>query len=100
MKKEQNEGGSWAICLECQGRGKKSQRLSKKVRLHYQRALEQFEKTKGDGTPPIRPKGHLYSCLNCQGSGLVHSASFPMPDNENYPHVAIIGGGIGGVALW
>src|SRR5690606_35301432 len=33
------------------------------------------------------------------GSGLVPSASFPIADKETFPHVAIIGGGIGGVAL-
>jgi 2-polyprenyl-6-methoxyphenol hydroxylase-like FAD-dependent oxidoreductase len=37
--------------------------------------------------------------LNCSGSGLVAAISPPIPDTENYPHVAIIGGGIGGVAL-
>ena len=99
MKEVKNTATSWTICLECQGRGKKSQRLRKKVRLRYQRALEQFEKAKGEGTPPVRPKGHLYSCLNCGGSGLLHSASHPKADKENYPHLAIIGGGIGGVAL-
>jgi hypothetical protein len=36
--------------------------------------------------------------LNCSGSGLVAAISPPIPDTENYPHVAI-GGGIGGVAL-
>jgi 2-polyprenyl-6-methoxyphenol hydroxylase-like FAD-dependent oxidoreductase len=36
--------------------------------------------------------------LNCSGSGLVAAISPPIPD-KNYPHVAIIGGGIGGVAL-
>ncbi len=51
------------------------------------------------GTAPVRPKGHLELCLNCTGSGLIPSASYPVPDKENYPHVAIIGGGIGGVAL-
>lgn len=95
----ENEEGSWTACPECQGRGKKSQRLSKKVRLHYQMALEQFEKTKGEGIPPIRPKAHLSVCSQCSGSGLIHSASPPVADNENYPHVAIIGAGIGGVAL-
>ncbi len=30
---------------------------------------------------------------------MVASASHPLADKENYPHVAIIGGGIGGVAL-
>jgi len=90
---------SWAICQECQGRGKKSRRLSKKVRLHYQIALDEFEKTQGEGTAPLPPKGNLYSCLNCSGSGLLPAASPPIADKENYPHVAIIGGGIGGIAL-
>lgn len=95
----EKEEASWTICQECQGRGKKSQRLRKKVRLRYQMALEQFEKTKGEGTAPVRPKGHLYSCLNCRGSGLIPSTSPPIADKENYPHIAIIGAGIGGVAL-
>ncbi len=51
------------------------------------------------GTAPVHPKGHLYSCLNCSGTGLLSSDSYPKADHENYPHVAIIGGGIGGVAL-
>ena len=90
---------SWTICQECQGRGKKSRRLSKKVRLHYQITLDEFEKMQGEGTAPLRPKGNLYSCLNCCGSGLLPAASPPIADKENYPHVAIIGGGIGGMAL-
>lgn len=98
MKKEENEGVNWAICQECQGRGKKSRRLSKKVRLRYQIAFDQFEKTK-EGTAPVRPKAHLDPCQNCSGSGLQASDSHPIADKENYPHVAIIGAGIGGVAL-
>ncbi|WP_425269129.1 FAD-dependent oxidoreductase [Flavobacterium urumqiense] len=70
-----------------------------KARRQYKIAFDQFEKTKGEGTAPVHPKGHLYTCLNCNGSGLLPSASHPIPDKENYPHVAIIGGGIGGVAL-
>lgn len=87
------------MCLECQGRGKKSRGLSKKIRLHYQQALDQFNKNEGRGTAPVQPKGHLYSCLNCAGSGLVLFFIPPTADKENYPHVAIIGGGIGGIAL-
>ena len=94
-----NAASSWTICQECQGRGKKSRGLSKKARLRYQMEFDQFEKTNGEGTPPEHPKGHLYSCLNCSGCGLVPSDSQPISDTENYPHVAIIGGGIGGVAL-
>lgn len=99
LEKVENEMASWTICPECLGRGKKSRRLRKKVKLRYQKALDQFEKTKGEGAAPTPPKGHLDSCLNCSGSGLVPAASHPKADKENYPHVAIIGGGIGGVAL-
>jgi 2-polyprenyl-6-methoxyphenol hydroxylase-like FAD-dependent oxidoreductase len=90
---------SWTICLECKGQGKKSRRISKKVRLQYQKEVEQFEKSNGEGKAPARPKAHLDSCMNCAGSGVVSAASPPVADIENYPHVAIIGGGIGGVAL-
>jgi len=99
VNKVENTFASWTICQECKGRGKKRRRIRKKVRLLYQRALDHFEKTKGEGTTPVRPRGHLYSCLNCCGSGLLPSTSHPIADKENYPHVAIIGGGIGGVAL-
>lgn len=97
-KKVENQQNSWTTCPECLGRGKKSRRISKKARLLYQIALDQFEKTK-EGTAPLYPKGNLYVCLNCTGSGLIPSVSAPVTDTENYPHVAIIGGGIGGVAL-
>lgn len=99
MKKEINEKASWTICAECKGRGKKSQRLRKKVRLHYQNLIHEFEKTKGEGIAPVRPKSPLISCQNCFGSGLIHAEANPIADTENYPHVAIIGAGIGGVAL-
>jgi 2-polyprenyl-6-methoxyphenol hydroxylase-like FAD-dependent oxidoreductase len=89
---------SWTVCNECQGRGKKNQRL-KKGRLRNQAALNQFEIKKDEGTAPVRPKGNPSPCQNCKGSGLIPSACYPIPDKENYPHVAIIGGGIGGVAL-
>lgn len=98
MRKGENEKASWTTCQDCQGRGKKSRRISKKVRLHYQIAYEQFAKT-NEGTAPVRPKAHLDSCVSCSGSGLLEAPTHPIADNENYPHVAIIGAGIGGVAL-
>jgi len=106
-----NKKGLWAICSECLGRGKKSKRLRKKVRLRYQRELDEFEKANGEGPAPVRPKAHLDTCSNCNGSGLISSAVQSLSSNEvsndvtnklntaSYPHVAIIGGGIGGVAL-
>jgi 2-polyprenyl-6-methoxyphenol hydroxylase-like FAD-dependent oxidoreductase len=93
------EADNWTICLECQGRGKTRKKLRKKVRLRYRRELDQFEKKKNEGVAPVRPKGHLDTCLNCTGSGLVHSVIQPLPDTESYPHLAIVGAGIGGVAL-
>ncbi|WP_338646277.1 NAD(P)/FAD-dependent oxidoreductase [Flavobacterium sp. KS-LB2] len=99
MKKAENEQASWTMCNECQGRGKKSRGLSDKARRSYQKACEQFEKNNGEGVAPVQPKGHLYICLTCNGSGLIHSFNPPKPDRKNFPHVAIIGGGIGGVAL-
>lgn len=99
MKIEQHKNTCWTSCPECQGRGKKSRRLRKKVRLSYQRAVEEFEKSNSIGTAPVRPKAHLYTCLNCKGTGIITATKFPDTDVENYPHLAIIGGGIGGVAL-
>lgn len=90
---------SWTICPECQGRGKKSKGLRKKVRLNYQMALDQFEKNGRKGTAPARPISNIQPCLDCSAAGLISSTHPPIPDTENYPHIAIIGGGIGGVAL-
>lgn len=95
----ENKKTCWTICEACKGAGKKRQRLRKKVKLQYQRELEAFEKNNGEGTAPIKPKGHLNTCTNCSGSGLVPANSHPIADTKNYPHLAIIGGGIGGVAL-
>jgi len=94
---------NWTLCSTCQGRGKKTKAIRKSVRLRYQRDLEQYQKTPHAGSAPVRPKGHLDACLNCTGSGLVQSAtqdaSQRTPDCDNYPHIAIVGAGIGGVAL-
>ena len=89
----------WTICSDCQGNGKINQRASKSKRLHYQRALEAYEKSNGSGVPPKRPITPQLTCLNCKGSGLISADHFPVPDTKNLPHIAIIGGGIGGIAL-
>ncbi|MFE3848352.1 FAD-dependent oxidoreductase [Flavobacterium sp. LB3P45] len=99
MKKVKNAEASWTFCPECQGRGKKSRGLSMKARRQYMIAFDEFEKTNGEGTKPVHPRGHLYTCLNCNGSGLLPSANPPIADKEKYPRLAIIGGGIGGAAL-
>lgn len=94
---------NWSACPICQGRGKKSKGIRKKAKLRYQRELQAFEFSGGEGVVPVKPRGHLELCVNCKGSGLVFSALPLFPnktrDQESYPHIAIVGGGIGGVAL-
>jgi salicylate hydroxylase len=90
---------NWTTCLECQGLGKKSRRLRKKVILRYNKELHEFEQNNHQGTAPVRPKPHLDKCITCNGSGLISSPDNSFPEKNHYPHVAIIGGGIGGVAL-
>ena len=87
------------MCPKCKGRGKKSQRIRKKAKLNYEQALKEFERSNGKTTKPTPPKGHLIPCSECSGSGLLPTAKPPEPDTERFPHVAIIGGGIGGTAL-
>lgn len=94
-----NKEAYWTICLKCNGRGKKNARLRKQSKLRYQIAMNEYEKTKAEGNDSVRPKVTQYLCDDCSGSGLTQASSFPVADLENYPHVAIIGAGIGGVAL-
>lgn len=88
---------SWKPCPKCQGRGRIRQKIRKKVKLSYQAALLQFEQQ--GGVMPDRPKAHLSFCPSCHGAGLNAADCPPAADTKNYPNVAIIGGGIGGVAL-
>ena len=90
---------SWSVCPTCNGLGKKTQRLRKSLRNRYQMELDLFENTGSKGTAPLRPKGHQSPCSNCNASGLTPAAEYPLADKENFPHIAIVGGGIGGMAL-
>lgn len=95
----ENKEAYWTICLKCYGRGKKNLRLGKKAKLRYQIAIHEFEKTQEEGKASVRPQVTQCLCDNCSGSGLIRATSHPLADSENYPHVAIIGAGIGGMAL-
>jgi hypothetical protein len=99
VKTEDNNTMRWAICPECEGRGKKSRKFKKKAREHLQQEIEHYEKLKAEGKDVLRPNKHLYTCEHCNGSGLMATTALPVEVNAHFPHVAIIGGGIGGVAL-
>jgi 2-polyprenyl-6-methoxyphenol hydroxylase-like FAD-dependent oxidoreductase len=88
-----------AVCQECEGIGKKNRKFKKNTRQTIQKEVERFEQSKIEGKKIVRPNFHLATCLNCSGTGLVASSHKPHVNKVAYPHVAIIGGGIGGVAL-
>lgn len=95
----ENKNAYWTICPKCDGLGRKNLKLRKKARLRHQIAYNEFEKNQAEGKDAVRPKITQYLCEDCNGSGLIAATSNPVADRENYPHVAIIGAGIGGLAM-
>jgi 2-polyprenyl-6-methoxyphenol hydroxylase-like FAD-dependent oxidoreductase len=99
LKDEDKSKNYWISCTACLGRGTTRRKPSKKDQIKFEAELEIYQKNGSNSTLPIKPIGSLQPCKNCSGSGLA-VAKKPLPaDYENYPHIAIIGGGIGGVAL-
>ena len=84
----------WTVCEECKGLGKKNRVIKNTAKKHFHTLLNTTELAEVNP-----PKFHLENCLVCAGKGLIPAVSPPEADTHNYPHVAIIGGGIGGVAL-
>lgn len=98
-EKEADTKNYWTVCPKCLGYGKKYSKLRKKSQLRYQIAMDEFEKAQQEGKAMVRPKLTQYLCDNCNGSGLIPASHYPIANSEKYPHVAIIGAGIGGMAL-
>ena len=84
MEKLENSVTSWTVCQNCKGQGKKNRKQPKNSFVEQE---------------SIVSKNEQISCKKCLGSGLIASTNFPQIDAENYPNIAIIGSGIGGVAL-
>ena len=93
-----NTPTSHTACPDCHGLGKQNRGLSKRAKQRYQKALEVYQRFP-DNPKPAKPKAHLQVCPTCSGSGLLPALQPPVPDTTRFPHVAIIGGGIGGAAL-
>jgi len=89
----------WKCCDECDGNGKTRNRISKKHRYAYLKALEKYEQSGKEGDAPTPPRGPLIVCESCAGMGIIPSEEMPFIETEKYPHVAIVGGGIGGITL-
>ena len=73
------------------------------MKRRYQQALQHFEQSNLQGSPPVAPKGHQEICQVCAGTGLQLNTALTNDQRNtpsvDLPHIAIIGGGIGGVAL-
>lgn len=87
----------WKPCSTCQGQGEFLQGPSKRKKRLYKIALEEYSK-KITTSRPQEPEKDYGICDFCQGSGLIESELENKIDHS-YPHVAIIGAGIGGSAL-
>lgn len=85
---------NWAVCEDCKGSGKKQRAIKSTAKKRHHTAVNPAEPTE-----TVAPKYHLENCLTCAGRGILATANPPAPLTGQYPHVAIIGGGIGGVAL-
>lgn len=84
----------WAVCEECNGLGKKNRVIKNTAKKRHHSSLNNTQPA--EVTPT---KFHLENCLACAGKGIIPAAIPTAIHVEQYPHVAIIGGGIGGVAL-
>lgn len=90
---EQQYTTNWVVCDDCKGLGKKY-RVVKNAKKR-KTATEQTP----ENTETKAPKYHLENCVTCNGKGINPFQKPLVADSTQYPHVAIIGGGIGGVAL-
>jgi 2-polyprenyl-6-methoxyphenol hydroxylase-like FAD-dependent oxidoreductase len=87
----------WTVCSACQGSGKKRSKPSAKLRRRYKQAL--LVVTEGVVSElPKPPEAHTDDCAHCRGTGLVASSTAASL-NTSFPSIAIIGGGLGGLAL-
>ena len=86
-------------CKTCNGQGLKSQGISKRKMQRYEAALKKYHQHKTAMDEPVKPKSTMQICTSCLGTGLELTSNRPIPNHTIYPHVAIVGAGIGGVAL-
>lgn len=98
MKTDTDLKNYWGICLRCKGEGRVLCGPSKRLLRKYKRELDVFQVSFGAQSTPVKPKQNQDICPVCSGSGLVGTSKLTQI-NHQYPQIAIIGAGIGGVAL-
>lgn len=88
----------WTICPPCSGLGTITREASLKRRRQFEWALKNYKNNPSVERVPDPLKQNLDVCMDCKGAGL-RPAPHATAVNPTYPKVAIIGGGIGGMAL-
>lgn len=99
MEATDNKKSHWTVCPSCQGRGMVLKAPARKRLVLFRIALSEYESNGAEGARPKPPVGTMVTCVRCGGSGLVGCENVVPADSKHFPRVAIIGGGIGGVAL-
>lgn len=89
----------WTVCPSCHGQAKILREPSKRRQHLFRIESENYEASGGKGTAPKPLTANMDICPPCVGSGLVNCEKVVPADFKKYPTIAIIGGGIGGVAL-
>lgn len=93
-----NNSVNFKSCSFCCGQGKRKQKISKRAKLAYIAACEEFNLNKITSAPQ-KPKSTEITCSKCNGLGILESELPNEINAEKFPKVGIIGAGIGGVAL-
>jgi salicylate hydroxylase len=97
----------YTVCTHCKGEGKLSLGLTKKQKLRHKRAKNDAMNNGNETTTTvtttaasITAQRRVLGCHVCQGSGVLESETDTEPPlDPRLPELAIIGGGIGGLAL-
>jgi salicylate hydroxylase len=90
---------SYTVCTHCRGEGKLSLGLTKKQKLKHKRAKN--DAMNNNETAPTASSSaprRVLGCDVCHGTGVLESNALLNVD-PRLPELAIIGGGIGGLAL-
>lgn len=86
------------VCAKCRGEGRIRQRPSRKARNNHKRAKRNNEASVGNTSakPASLMPAVWKPCADCNSTGLMPGKP---PSSNTTPSVAIVGGGIGGLAL-
>lgn len=93
---------AWKTCQKCRGEGRIRRPPSKKARLKQRQMQEQKQRENEHDSKRIKLHDSLppryEPCKFCNQTGILESTELPKV-LDCYPSIAIVGGGLGGLAL-